>query len=99
MPSGGIASETDTPSSALSPADYSYDAQSRVTSMTPGSNSALTYGEDASSNLTTLPTGASGTYDDASELTSSTLSGTTTGYTYDASGQSHAERASAAQRP
>ena len=91
VPSGGVASETDTPSSALSPADYSYDAQSRVTSMTPGTNSALSYGEDASSNLTTLPTGASGTYNDASELTSSSLSGTTTDYTYDASGNRTAE--------
>jgi RHS repeat-associated protein len=54
--------------------------------MTPGSGSALSYGEDASSNLTTLPSGASGSYDDASELTSSSLSGTTTDYTYDASG-------------
>ena len=86
VPSGGVASETDTPSSSLSPAAYTYDAQSRVTSMTPGTNSALTYGEDASSNLTTLPTGASGTYNDASELTSSVLSGTTTSYSYDASG-------------
>ena len=31
VPSGAIASETDTPSSALSPADYTYDAQGRVT--------------------------------------------------------------------
>jgi RHS repeat-associated protein len=86
VPSGGIASETDTPSSALSPADYTYDAQSRVTSMTPGTGGALTYGQDASSNLTTLPTGASGTYDHAAELTSSVHSGTTTSYTYDVSG-------------
>ena len=42
------------------PADYSYDAQSRVTQMTPGTDSALNYGFDASGNLTTLPTGASG---------------------------------------
>jgi RHS repeat-associated protein len=85
-PSGGILSETDTPSSALSPADYVYDAQSRVTSDTPGSGGAKSYVEDASGNLTTTPTGASGTYDYASELTSSALSGTTTSYTYDASG-------------
>ncbi len=85
-PSGAVAAETDTPSSSLSPADYAYDAQSRVTSMTPGTGSAHTYGEDASSNLTTLPTGASGTYNDASQLTSSSLSGTTTNYTYDKSG-------------
>jgi len=85
-PSGGILSETDTPSSALSPANYVYDAQSRVTSDTPGTGGAKTYVEDASGNLTTTPTGASGTYDYASELTSSVLSGTTTSYTYDASG-------------
>ncbi len=85
VPSGAIASETDTPSSALSPADYTYDAAGRVTTMTPGSGT-LTYGEDASSNLTTLPTGATGTYDHASELTSSVLSGTTTTNTFDASG-------------
>ena len=86
VPSGVVASETDTPTSSLSPAAYTYDAQSRVTSMTPGTSSSLTYGEDASSNLTTLSTGASGTYNHASELTSSALSGTTTNYTYDASG-------------
>jgi len=38
-------------------------------------------------NLTTLPPGAAGTYDKAGELTSSVLSGTTTGYTYNADGQ------------
>ena len=87
VPSDAIASETDTPSSSLSPASYTYDAQSRVTQMTPGSGSANTYTDDASSNLTTLPTGTSSTtYDDASELTASVHSGTTTTYTYDASG-------------
>ena len=86
VPSGAIASETDTPSSALSPADYTYDAAGRVTQMTPGSGGALSYGQDASANLTTLPSGATGTYDNASELTSSVHSGTTTAYTYDASG-------------
>jgi trimeric autotransporter adhesin len=86
-PSGAIASETDTPTSSATPADYSYDANSRLTQMTPGSNSALSYGYDASGNLTTLPTGATGTYDDASELTSSTFSGTTTDYAYNADGQ------------
>jgi RHS repeat-associated protein len=85
-PSGAVISEPDTPSSSLSPADYTYDAQSRVTTMTPGSGGANTYGEDASSNLTTLPTGASDAYDHAAELTSSVHSGTTTSYTYDASG-------------
>jgi hypothetical protein len=48
--------------------------------MTPGTGSALNYGP--SGNLTTLPTGAAGTYDHASELTSGSLSGTTTNFTY-----------------
>jgi RHS repeat-associated protein len=86
-PSGNILSETDTPTSPQSPAGYTYDAQGRVTSMTPGSGSANNYGFDASSNLTTLPTGATGTYNNAGELTSSTLSGTTTNYTYNADGE------------
>lgn len=81
-PSGAIASETDTPSGSLSPADYVYDAQSRVTKDTPGSGTAKSYVEDASGNLTTLPNGASGTYNYASELTS----GGSTSFTYDASG-------------
>ena len=86
-PAGTILSETDTPTSPRTPAAYSYDAQGRVTSMTPGSGAALNYGFDASSNLTTLPAGASASYDHASELTSSVSGGTATGYTYDASGQ------------
>jgi RHS repeat-associated protein len=86
-PSGNIQNETDTPSSAQSPAVYTYDAQARVTSMTPGSGSTLNYAFDASSDLTTLPTGASTTYDKAGELTSSILAGTTTSYTYNADGQ------------
>jgi RHS repeat-associated protein len=90
-PSGGVASETDTPSSALSPADYTYDAQSQVIGDTPGTDTALSYTQDASANLTMLPTGASGSYDDASELTSSAMSATTTDYTYDASGNRTAE--------
>ena len=61
--------------------------------MTTGSNSPLDYGFDASGNLTTLPTGATGTYDHDSELTSSVLGGTTTSYTYNADG----DRLSAAQ--
>ncbi|MGC1239751.1 MAG: RHS repeat-associated core domain-containing protein, partial [Acidimicrobiales bacterium] len=91
VPSGGVAGETDTPSSSLSPADYSYDAQSQVTSDKPGTGSTNDYVEDASGNLTTLPTGATGSYDHASELTSSVLSETTTDYTYDASGNRTAE--------
>ncbi len=87
-PSGAISEETDTPSGSLEPADYSYDAQNRVTGMTPGTSGSHTYAFDASGNLTTLPTGTSATsYDNASELTSSTLSGTTTNYTFDADGE------------
>jgi RHS repeat-associated protein len=86
-PSGAISSETTTPTTSTSPADYDYDAQNRVTQMTPGSGSNLNYTFDASGNLTTLPAGASGNYDNASELTSSTLSSTTTNYTYDSDGQ------------
>lgn len=56
-------------------------------SMTPGTGAALNYGFDASSDLTMLPNGATGSYDNAGELTSSISSGTTTSYTYDASGQ------------
>lgn len=92
-PNGTILGETDEPSSAQSPASYSYDAQGRVTSMTPGTGSAHDYGFDASSNLTTLPTGGTGTYDKAGELTSSSLGGATTSYAYNADG----ERLSAVQ--
>jgi RHS repeat-associated protein len=86
-PDGGILSETDVPSSASSPASYTYDAQGRLTSMTPGSGPALNYGFDAAGNLTTLPTGATATYDHAGELTSAALSGTTTNYAYNADGE------------
>ena len=86
-PSGTIVGETDTPTSSISPASYTYDPQSRVTQMTPGSSGALNYSYDASSNLTMLPTGASTTYDHAGELTSSTLSSTTTSYTYNSDGE------------
>jgi RHS repeat-associated protein len=86
-PSGDVLTETDTPSSANSPAVYTYDSAGRATSMTPGTNSALSYGFDSSSNLTTLPNGAAGTYDHDGELTSSAKSGSTTSYSYDANGQ------------
>jgi len=52
---------------------------------------ALTSAAHAQSNehldLGTLPTGATGTYDNNSELTSATLAGTTTNYAYNADGQ------------
>jgi RHS repeat-associated protein len=95
-PSGAIDSETDTPSSSLSPADYGYDSLSRVTQMTPGSSSALNYTYDASSNLTELPSGATTAYDDSGELTSSTKSSVTTSYTYNADGERTAASGSTA---
>jgi RHS repeat-associated protein len=86
-PGGETLTETDTPSSSGSPAAYGYDAQGRVTSLTPGSGTASSYGFDASGNLTTLPGGAAGTYDNGGELTSSALAGTTTTHTYNADGE------------
>jgi RHS repeat-associated protein len=89
-PAGTILSETDTPASSNSPANYSYDAKSRVTSMTPGTGTAKNYTFDASGNLVTLPTGAvvpSNGYNDAAELLQSTLAGTTTNYTYNQDGE------------
>jgi YD repeat-containing protein len=77
----------DTPSLALEPASYDYDAESRVVSDTEGPSATLDYSEDASGNLTTLPDGAAATYDDASELTSSTLSSAATDYTCSADGE------------
>jgi RHS repeat-associated protein len=90
---GNILSETDTPPTSKTPAVYSYDAKGRVTSETPGTGTQMSYGFDPSGNLTTLPNGAAGTYNPASELTSSVLSGRTTSYTYNADG----ERLTAAQ--
>jgi RHS repeat-associated protein len=92
-PAGTVLTETDTPSSAQTPATYTYDTKGRVTSMTPGSSTADNYSFDASSNLTTLPVGGTGSYDDNGELTSATLSGTVTSYSYNADG----ERLSAVQ--
>jgi RHS repeat-associated protein len=86
-PAGTILPEADAPSSPSSPAAYTYDAQERVTSMTPGSASTRNYAFDASSNLTALPSGGTGTYDKAEELTSATQSGDTTSYAYNADGE------------
>ncbi len=88
-PAGLILSETDTPASPTSPATYSYDPAGNLTSETLGSNPTDHYTLDASSDLTTLPNGANATtgYDNDGELISSTLSGTTTNYSYDADGQ------------
>jgi RHS repeat-associated protein len=85
-PAGTILTECDAASCSQPTAAYTYDNRGRVTSMTPAVGPALSYAFDPSSNLTTLPTSASGTYDKAGELTASTLSGTTN-FTYDADGQ------------
>ncbi len=85
-PAGTITTETDVPTSLGSPS-YTYDSLGRVLSRTPSGGSPATYGFDASGNLTTLPTGATAAYDHAGELTSSTLAGATTSYTYDADGR------------
>jgi trimeric autotransporter adhesin len=86
-PSGDILSETDTPASAHSPATYAYDGQNRVASMTAGTAANSTYTFDPSSDLTSLPTGATGTYDQAGGLTGSALSGSTINYAYNSDGQ------------
>ncbi len=86
-PAGTVLTETDTPSSPASPATYTYDGQGRVSSMKPGTGTTLSYGFDPSGNLTTLPAGATGSYDHDSELTSAALSGTTTSYSYNADGE------------
>lgn len=61
--------------------------------MTPGTESQLNYGFDASGNLTILPAGATATYGHASEITAAVLGGNTTSYSYSADG----ERLSATQ--
>ena len=86
-PAGNIRTESDTPASSAFPASYAYDAQSRVTSMTPGSGAQDSYSYDASSSLTTLPGGAGGIYDHAGELVTGMTSPATTNYTYNADGQ------------
>jgi RHS repeat-associated protein len=88
-PADTILTRTDTPASAQSPAAYSYDAQGRITSMSPGTNPALTYAYDPSGNLTALPSGASGSYDDALDSVRGTINSTgslTATMTYDAWG-------------
>jgi RHS repeat-associated protein len=87
-PSGDPLSETDTPASVHSPATYTYDGQDRIASMTPGSGTTSAFTFDPSSNLTLLPNGATGTYDNAGELTGSALSGgSTSNYAYNSDGE------------
>jgi RHS repeat-associated protein len=85
-PAGTTAEETRTPTSSASPRDYDFDPQGRIKQMTVHAGTPTTYGFDASSNPTTLPTAASASYDNASEVTSSTLASTTTSYSYDPAG-------------
>ena len=85
-PAGNITAESDSPASPNASASYNYDPLGRVTSATYGSNGAEGYSYDQSGNLLALPGGATGTYNDAGELTSSSGS-TATGYTYSASGE------------
>jgi RHS repeat-associated protein len=85
-PAGEILTETDSPSVPTSPSTYSYDGQGRVTSMTPGTGSQLSYSFDASGNLVSAA-GGSAIYDHAGEVTSATLSGTNFSFTYNADGE------------
>lgn len=86
-PGGNILSETSSPATAGTSKTYSYDPQSQLAAETTTSGTT-SYSFDDSGNLTGLPSGATGTYDDAGELTSSTnSSGTVTDYTYNADGQ------------
>jgi RHS repeat-associated protein len=86
-PSGDTLSEADTPAGAQSPATFTYDGQDRVASLTTGTSATRAYAFDPSSDLTSLPTGATGTYDNSGELTSSALAGSTTSYAYASNGQ------------
>ncbi len=60
--------------------------------MTPGTGAPLNYGFDGSSDLTTLPSSGTATYDDAGALVSSAQAGITTSFSYDADGQRLASR-------
>lgn len=86
-PDGSILTETDSPTTAGTSKTYSYTAQDQVASEATSSTSD-SYGFDQSGNLTGLPGNATGTYDDAGELTSSaTSSGAVTDYAYNADGE------------
>ncbi len=86
-PSLDVLTETDTPSSPQSPVTYGYDSQGRLTSMAPSAGTASNYAFDASGNLTAIPGGGAATYDHAGELSSSSVSGTTASYSYNADGE------------
>jgi RHS repeat-associated protein len=78
---GQLTAETPTGPGQGSTQNYSYDNLNRLTTVNNGS-----YGYDAADNLTGLISGASQSYDDANELTSSTLNGTTSSYSYNNQG-------------
>jgi RHS repeat-associated protein len=69
---------------------YSYEPSGAVASETDTpalSSSTSNFGFDASGNATTLPGSTSGSFDDSSELTSTTTGGTSTDYSYNADGE------------
>jgi RHS repeat-associated protein len=85
-PDGSILTETDSPASAGTSKTYTYTAQDQLSSEANSQTDGYAY--DASGSLTGLPGNAKGSHDDAGELTSSTSSsGTTTSYAYNADGQ------------
>ena len=86
-PAGNSLSEADTPSSTYAPVSYTYDVKGQVDSTAPASGPSATYSYDASGNLITTPAGATGSYDDSGDLTSTSLPGSSTDYTYNADGQ------------
>jgi YD repeat-containing protein len=96
-PSGATLTETDSPATSDTPTQYGYNSQRKTTSVIDGESSPANYTFDASGDLTTLPDGATASYDDADELTSSTLSGTTTNYEYNADGERSSETNGAVQ--
>lgn len=81
-PNGLVATQaTSTPNLSAIDQSYSY---SQINQLISDNSSNYTY--DPSGNITSLGSGTSLSYNQASELTSSTQNGLTTNYTYDANG-------------
>jgi RHS repeat-associated protein len=78
---GQLASTTPTGTGQGGNEAYTYNSLNKLT----GVNSS-TYTYNAADNVTALVSGATLSYDNANQLTSSTLSGTSTSYSYDSSG-------------
>lgn len=85
-PNGSTATETDSPSTPTSPEAYSYSVGGNLSGATAGGVASNLYTTDPSGNLTTLPTGATATYNSAQQLASSTAAAGTTAYNYDQDG-------------